>query len=329
MDDALSYMEQRSLLQQAQVIFVAMEGRFAFQPTDQEARVFELLRQRPHTPEELVEKLSITSAIFLPMARLEESGLVQRCGLTPTDLLHVKGDFVRWNGEPARRMLVMLSSLTGKGVEELIDELFGKIHRQLALELLKKRLFKDISEEEIAKSAVAQQLIQSLLMSDNTISAQKSGYRLKAELHLPVIGIGAPVQFFLPQAGKMLNAEVIIPPDADVANALGAITSHIRIRQQLVISPNSLGRFVVEGVAGSQVFKDLAEAEAWTVAYLKESVRSRALQAGTTSKTVAIEIDDKVVNTENGLSLFLHRRLSATLQGSPDLVLAGEGMVAI
>jgi N-methylhydantoinase A/oxoprolinase/acetone carboxylase beta subunit len=329
MDDALRYMEKRPLLHQAQVIFVAMDGKFAFQPTEQEIRVFELLRKRPHTPEELAEKLSITSSIFLPMARLEESGLVQRCGLTPTDLLHVKGEYVQWDAEPAYRILALLSSLTDKGIEELIDQLFGKIHRQLALELLKKRLFKDISEEEMSRSAVARQLIESLLISDDTVSAKKSGYRLKAELHLPVIGIGAPVQYFLPQAGKLLNAEVIIPPDADVANALGAITSHIRIRQQLVISPDSLGRFVVEGVAGNQVFKDLAEAEVWSVDYLKKSVRSRALLAGTTRKTVVMEIDDKVVNTENGLSLFLHRRLTATLQGRPDLVLAEEGMEAI
>jgi hypothetical protein len=40
---------------------------------------------------------------------------------------------------------------------------------------------------------------------------------------------------------------------------------------------------------------------------------------------VAIEIDDRVAEAGNGLSLFLHRSITATLQGSPDLVLASAG----
>jgi hypothetical protein len=40
---------------------------------------------------------------------------------------------------------------------------------------------------------------------------------------------------------------------------------------------------------------------------------------------VAIEIDDRVIDAGKGLSLFLHRSITATLQGSPDLILASVG----
>jgi N-methylhydantoinase A/oxoprolinase/acetone carboxylase beta subunit len=322
--EALRYMEQRGRVNLEQVVFVAMEGQFPFEPTEQESTIFQLLRQRPHAPEELTAKLNIMSTLFLPMTRMEESGLVQRCGLTPTDLLHVKGDFTRWDAEPAKRMLAMLSSWTNMAIPELIDELLGKIHQQLAFELLKKQLYKDLPEEEMERSPVARQLLLKILAPGQQ-SGPTSRYQLKAELHHPVIGIGAPAQYFLPQAGKLVNAEVIIPPDADVANALGAITSRIMVKQKLVICPNSLGRFVVEGVAGNQTFRDISEAEAWSVAYLKDSVRAKALKAGTTRKTVAIEINDRVAEAGNGLSLFLHRSITATLQGSPDLVAASAG----
>jgi N-methylhydantoinase A/oxoprolinase/acetone carboxylase beta subunit len=319
--EALRYMEQHSQHKLEQVVFVAMEGQFPFEPAEQELCIYDLLRQRPHAPEELAAKLNILSPQFLPMARMEESGLVQRCGLTPTDLLHVKGDFSRWGPEPARRMLTMLSSITQKGIPDLVEELLGQIHQKLALELLKKQLFKDIPEEEAERSSVAQQLILNILEPENQKSSKNSRYRLWAELHHPVIGIGAPVQHFLPQAGKLLNAEVIIPPDADVANAVGAITSRIMIKQKLVICPNSAGHYVVEGVAGNLSFKTITEAEAWGVEYLKKSVRTQALKAGTTRKTIAMETDDRVVDAGNGLSLFLYRSITATLQGSPDLVL--------
>jgi N-methylhydantoinase A/oxoprolinase/acetone carboxylase beta subunit len=321
--NALRFMEQQPGQNLDQVVFVAMEGQFPFEPTELESTIYQLLRQRPHAPEELTAKLNVMSTLFLPMARMEESGLVQRCGLTPTDLLHVRGDFTRWDAEPAARMLAMLSSWTNKPISELIDELLGKIHQQLAFELLKKQLFKDISEEEAERSPVVRQLLLQILEPEKPDPTSR--YRLKAELQHPVIGIGAPVQYFLPQAGKLVNTEVIIPPDADVANALGAITSRIMIKRKLVICPNSLGRFVVEGAAGNQTFKDIAEAEAWSVEYLKERVRATAKKAGTTRKTVAIEIDDRVIDAGNGLSLFLHRSITATLQGSPDLILAAAG----
>jgi N-methylhydantoinase A/oxoprolinase/acetone carboxylase beta subunit len=326
--DALRYMEQHPRQNLDQVVLVAMEGQFPFEPTERESTIYQLLRQRPHAPEELTAKLNKLSTLFLPMARMEESGLVQRCGLTPTDLLHVRGDFTRWDAEPAERMLAMLSSWSNKAIPELIDELLRKIYQQLALELLKKQLFKDIPEEEAERSPVARKLLLNILepeMVSTKPGKSTARYRLKAELHYPVIGIGAPVHYFLPQAGKLVNAEVIIPADADVANALGAITSRIMIKQKLVICPNSLGKFVVEGVAGNQTFRDISEAEAWSVEYLKESVRAKALKAGTTRKTVAIEIDDRVIDAGNGLSLFLHRSITATLQGSPDLVLANAG----
>lgn len=316
--DALQYMNHQSLLRLDQVLFVAMEGQFPFEPTEQEIRIYSLLRQRPHTPEELVTKFNIFSTLFLPMSRMEESGLVQRCGLTPTDLLHCKGDFTRWDPEPARRMLAMLSVFTKKEETDLIDELMREIHQKLALEILKKQLFKELSEEDLERSPAAQQLILKVLEPASANSTKNSRYQLKAEFNYPVIGIGAPVDYFLPEAGKLINAKVIIPPDADVANALGAITSHIMIRQKLVINPNSTGNYMVEGVAGNQSFKDLAKAEAWSVEYLKESVRSQALKAGTTRKTINIKIDDRVVNTGNGLSLFLCRSITATLCGKPD-----------
>jgi hypothetical protein len=218
------------------------------------------------------------------------------------------------------------------------------------LELLKKQLFKKISEEEMEHSAVARQLIDNILdaniddanidtATDNNMNtdanrdtdSEISGngahrptrrYPLKAALDFPLIGIGAPIAYFLPQAGKLLNADVIIPTDADVANALGAITSHILIKQKLVIRIGNKGNYVVEGVAGNRSFSEISEAQAWAVAYLKESVRSQALKAGTSRKTVEMESDDRVVDTGSGVTVFLGRTITATLQGNPDLVLA-------
>ena len=312
---ALQYMENHQLSRISQTLLVAMKGNFAFEPTPTEQKIYDLLRTRPHTPEELLPHLGMLAIQFLPLERLEESGLVQRCGLTPTDLLHVTGTFTKWDAAPAQAMVNLMSIFSKISQKELMDRLFQYMETALALELLKKQMAKDFAMDDMEKTPVFKKLMNRIINPDN------SRYSVSATLHHPVIGIGAPVHYFLPQAGKRLNAQVIIPENADVANAVGAITSHIMIRRKLSIKTNSLGRFVVEGVRGTKQFMSIDKAEEWALAYLKNHVRELGRCAGTSRKTVAIDINDKVVNTGGGIPLFLGRTIVATLSGSPDRVL--------
>ncbi len=136
----------------------------------------------------------------------------------------------------------------------------------------------------------------------------------------PLIGIGAPVNYFLPAAGKILGGEVIIPDDADVANALGAVTSNVAIKQQLSIRPDMDGGFILQGVAGAKHFGHIDVAESWAVDYLKNRIREMARIAGTSNQKVEMEIVDHIVDAADGTSLFLERSLQASLTGSPDLL---------
>ncbi|SMC80968.1 N-methylhydantoinase A/oxoprolinase/acetone carboxylase, beta subunit [Desulfocicer vacuolatum DSM 3385] len=312
---ALQYMESHQLSMISQTLLVAMEGEFSFNPTPNEQKVYDLLRKRPHTPEELLPHLNMLAVQFLPLERLEESGLVQRCGLTPTDLLHVTGEFTKWDADPAHFMVGIMSIFSKQSKKDLIATLLNQMEIDLALELLKKQMARDFAMDEMENTPVFQQLMKQIVNPEN------SRYAITAQFNHPVIGIGAPVHYFLPQAGKRLNARVIIPEDADVANAVGAITSHIMIKRKISIKTNSFGRFVVEGVPGNQQFKSIGQAEAWAVEYLKDHVRELARCAGTSRKTVAMDIEDKVVNSGGGIPLFLGRTIVATLSGSPDMVL--------
>ncbi|NQT86676.1 DUF1638 domain-containing protein, partial [bacterium] len=69
-----------------------------------EQRVVTLLAERPHSMAELAERANVMHWQLLRLERLEEHQIVQRCGLTPTDLLHVQGRFDRWDPEAAQRL---------------------------------------------------------------------------------------------------------------------------------------------------------------------------------------------------------------------------------
>jgi hypothetical protein len=224
-------------------------------------------------------------------------------------------------------MLAIIAGHCKTSVDVLVDELLTKVDKALALELLRHLILKDCKGANPAdlgmettgdaqSSPLSQHLIRCILEPSTT-----SSYAIKTELHVPVIGVGAPVGFFLPGAKKILNTEVVIPEDGDVANALGAITSLIAISQRLVIRPDGTGEFVIEGIEGTRRFADLHRAQDWAVAYLRDSVRRQGRRAGTSSREVRIAVEDSVVTTAHGVPLFLERVVSAHLTGSPDLAM--------
>ncbi len=328
---ALLRLDTGTFARAEQVVYTATAGAaFPFPPTEREKRIVQLLRNYPHTAEELASVLGLVSARFLPMERLEESALVQRCGLTPTDLLHVRGSFRRWDPSPAEGILAIIAGLCKKTVDVLVDELLIKVDKALALELLRHLFLKDCQGATPADSdaantspAEASSLYQHLIrciLEPATISS----YAIKAELHIPVIGVGAPVGFFLPGAKKILNTEVVIPEDGDVANALGAITSLIAISRRLVIRPDGAGEFVIEGIEGTRGFADLHQAQDWAEEYLRDSIRGLGRRSGTRSREVRITVADSIVTTAHGVPLFLERVVTAHLTGSPDSAMCRE-----
>ncbi|MCG8614605.1 MAG: hydantoinase/oxoprolinase, partial [Desulfobacterales bacterium] len=261
------------------------------------------------------KKLNLLSARSLKTERLEGWGLVQRCGLTPTDLLHVTEKFRKWPAKAAERMMALISGLSGMTPEAFIQHMMQTFEKELARELLKKQLAKDARVNDRTETELSKHLFDCIL------SGGQNGYAISATLEHPVIGIGAPAHYFLPEAGKRLNGKVIIPEDADVANALGAVSSHVMIKQEITIQPGDTGGFRVEGIKGAQRFKTIEAAEDWAVDALKDKVRALGRFAGTSRQTVEMEINDRVVTLGNQSTLFLGRTIRATLSGSPDLVL--------
>lgn len=318
-DTALKFMESRLETNPqaalSQIVLVAMKGKIPFTPTKEETNLYTLLLERPYALEELAGSLNLLSARFLPTERLEESGLIQRCGLTPTDILHINGSFKRWKPDAAFRMVNILAVLTRTEPKMIQKSLLERFEKDLAKELLRKQLSRYVNVDEDRETELSRHFMECILSEENT------EYSIRARLKNPIIGIGAPVNYFLPNAGEKLNAKVVIPEDADVANALGAITSHILIKKKISIRPDQIGFFIVQGVEGGKQFKNIEKAEEWAIKHLEKSVLKMALAAGTSQKTVEMEIRDNIINAGDGTSLFLDRTILAKLSGSPDISL--------
>jgi N-methylhydantoinase A/oxoprolinase/acetone carboxylase beta subunit len=279
-----------------------------------EEEVLGLLAQRPHSLDELFHVTGAVTEAGLHLRRLEESFLIQRCGLTFTDLLHVDGRFEEWDAGTARRYAGFYSSLAHMSMAEMIDHLFDSGARRLSMELLKRRLDDDTDPDAIDTCPVCKTLIHRFL------NGKHSDYDVAITFKHPVIGIGAPIEFFLQQAVTPFKTQAILPENADVANAIGAITSEVFIRKQLRIVPVEEEGFVIEGIAGARRFRKIEDADRFAREELTDMVHKKAFEAGTSSRNITFETKDSIPLAATGETVFLNRTISAILRGRPDRV---------
>ena len=278
---------------------------------ENEKRIMEALMRGPLSMAELAKRVDTIAWQLLPLERLEESHTIQRCGLTPTDVLHAAGQVDLWNACAARRACAIYSRLLGIAPGDFIQEIIRQVVHHLALELLKMQLADEANPDDLECSSVA------LAMVNNLLNGGAEGYTVNIKLHRPIVGIGAPVHFFLPQAARLLGTEAVVPPHADVANAIGAITSSVCVHQCVEICPNDAGRYAISGLEGAPTYADLEEATRCATEELRRNVLCQARLAGTDATTVEIFLNNRNAPISEGRVLFIARRIEARVTGHP------------
>jgi len=155
---------------------------------------------------------------------------------------------------------------------------------------------------------------------DNMLRGGNRHYAVHITLQRPVVGIGAPIHFFLPGAAKILGTRAVLPEHAAVANAVGAITSQVVVRRKLEIISDQPDRYKVLGVSDIQRFDTLADADETAGRILQRQVLELARAAGTSAEKIDFWHEDRSATAAGGRKIFLGRTVYAQLSGEPDLV---------
>jgi N-methylhydantoinase A/oxoprolinase/acetone carboxylase beta subunit len=286
--------------------------------TRQEKAILKLLGSRPRAVGELVEPTGMLFSKSLPLQRLEERGIIQRCSLTITDLLHVQKLMSRWDRDSAERYCMLFSRLTNMTIQELIEKIFDMGVERLVLEILKRQLDSETDPEGLETCPVCRTMIKNMLSGGN------AQYHIHIDLKRPLIGVGAPIHIFLPRMVNVLGIETVLPEHADVANAIGAITSNIVVKRHLRIIPNNEGGFLIDGLAGTRHFEKFKAADSFARKALADMVRRQAWSAGTSTRELELKTEDDIASTADGKKIFMGRSIHATLAGRPDLAVLAE-----
>ncbi len=268
--------------------FFTLVKKPAFRVEKQELNVLDALdRAVLHRTE--IEQLA---GPWVDISRFVNLGFVSEISFTPTDLLHSMGVLSFWDKYICDKAIAFYARKTGLDCEALIRSLFDEIVQRLKLAITSTSLaFEGISSQ----SREANELLENILrlQGDKSISA-------RFKLEKPLIAVGAPVQAYFPSVAGHLGAQLIIPENADVANAAGAVTGRVMASAQVFVRPvRPIGFSVIPGDE-EKVFDNLDEAAAYAEQRACFLAQSRAEEIGARDIDVTVKSEEVTVPLAGG-----------------------------
>lgn len=278
--------------------------------TDQERKMYHALDQGPLQMSQMAEVLG-TDIYHLNPGRLEDEGLIIRSGLTPTDVMIMKGDFAGYSTEAAEYAIRFLAENVAESAEEIPDAVYDMVMRKMyhgiAGILLEQKY---PSERRMLDGSDITKLIDHMYEESCAALAGKepdwAGFGLMTRI--PLVGVGAPTHIFLEKVAKMLGTRAIIRENSPVANALGAIASQIITRLEVHVKAEYQGAelegFSVFDEQGKHLFEDYERAKEFGLDYAREKVLEKARKQGASGQP-SVDLKVREIRADAGKASML------------------------
>jgi N-methylhydantoinase A/oxoprolinase/acetone carboxylase beta subunit len=257
----------------------------------------------------------------LKASRLIREGFVQVSGLTPTDIMHIRGDFTGFSTEAAVLGARIAAFNTDTAVPELCRRVYDEIKRRLYVNIVKVLL--ENSGKHYRANGVsdgAERLINESYAMASGAGRGGDAFSLAFSSAYTLVGIGAPVHIFLPGVAAMLGTAAVIPEYHEAANALGAVMGNVYASCAVEIRPNYLpgevAGYTVLCRDESRLFATLGEAECCAAQKAQEGARAEALRRGARGEIRLVwNLERREADTKEG-ALLLSATATAHALGS-------------
>ena len=319
---ALIESNRTSTLPLYEFVYLVRDPSSSHQYTAKELELIGMLKDRP-----LMLGSGQLDLYDLKIGRLEDEGIVMRCGLTPTDIMHIKGDFVRYDKSAsilgAKYLLKVLPGYkeTGDDLLRLCDDVYEMVCRKLYENIV--RILLTNKYPKLFAKGVNEQLKELIRHSWDLgpmTGADKGFFGLDFHTEATLIGIGAPTHIFLPEVAKKLGTNFIVPVHAEVANALGAVIADISVQTRVSISPeytpNGITGYTVQAADVSKDFNTLDEAIEYAKISAQASAISDARRRGALGELkIDIKVDPDIAYTNEGIAIDLGTAVNVNVTG--------------
>jgi N-methylhydantoinase A/oxoprolinase/acetone carboxylase beta subunit len=260
-------------------------------------QAIDLLRDGPLRMPVLLKAVGVRSPVQLHVDELINQEVIERAGLTPTDLLHVTGEYAPWDVESARVVAETVAKHWGEGAEAFARRVKQWMTGRIAAEIVQFLSGKSLSEDSLSlrKDNLDRWLF------DESLERQDPYLGCRIFLKTPMVGIGAPAGAFLPAVAQALGAELLLPGHYEVANAVGTVVGSVVARGEADVFPCIVGSAITGyyarvGGAGQRLFKNFDDALAFARQALTSEVLAEVSAAGADGQAApVIEHEERVI----------------------------------
>ena len=270
------------------------------------SEILELLTDRPCPLDHII----ISPTYRRHLNDLCRMGLVGLSGFTPTDALHVLGEFSEWSTEAATLGAALLLRWR-RGIKKpssaQIED--GNIMCMHFIQPIAKFGHEVRSTVQVGASRA---LLDLALQSNDhrcqgiVLDNQQKGEPFRTlvsqghkrvglttvgiRVNTPIVAVGAPVKAYYPEIGRRLSSNLVMPDHFDVANAVGAVTGLIIQSCEVLINRSESGTYRVHLVDRLHELDTWEQALGLAKQSAVEGAQSKAREAGAETSKVEYAI---------------------------------------
>ncbi|AKB66768.1 hydantoinase/oxoprolinase N-terminal domain-containing protein [Methanosarcina mazei] len=218
--------------------FFVSTGATLNNPTESEQKLLEAIGDEPVSIHDILNKMNRFPSPAVLDSLLNQRA-IQAIGFTPTDALHVLGEYTEWDVEAAQIGARKLSRFTQMEVIAFCKKVKQQVAKNMAYSLM------SFIMEGKGKDGIK-------MLLEKEVPVQY-------KVNIPIVLLGGPVKAYYGELKSLIDAEIIVPEQARVGNAVGALVGKGIKRIEITIRPNSMENpdqnFLVFTPAGRKKFE--------------------------------------------------------------------------
>jgi N-methylhydantoinase A/oxoprolinase/acetone carboxylase beta subunit len=218
--------------------FFVRTGATPINPTESEVKLLEAIGDEPLSIHDILNKMKRFPSPEVLDSLLNQR-VIQAIGFTPTDALHVLGEYTEWDVGAAQIGAKKLSRFTQMGAIAFCKKVKQQVAKNMAYSLI------SFIMEGRGKDGIKMML--------------EKDVPIQYKVNIPIVLLGGPVKAYYGELKSLIDAEIIVPKQARVGNAVGALVGKGIKRIEIIIRPSSMDNpdqnFLVFTPAGRKKFE--------------------------------------------------------------------------
>ena len=279
-----------------------------------EQQIIEHLEGGPLSYLQLGERMGV-SHNFLDLRRLEDEGIIMRSGVTPTDAMHLKGDYTEYSTEAAELGIRYIAIQTRMRMDNVVKKIYDMVIFRLYKNLLNLELQHEMGKGYRPEDRITVEKLAFNVMRNLRKGGTNGFVALKTFSEFELIGVGAPTRIFLGDTAALLETEGITSEYSKVANAVGAAAGDIITEYTAVITVSKKGDYLLAGGEEMAVYgsyeKALEDAQVITIRKAEERARMQTQEGGLRTD---VDVKEDFFRLPAGDRMLVETRVTASVQ---------------